>query len=96
MIENACPFAPGEAKPEVIPNSVNHRRVLGGLVNKKTLLLVVSLIVLTILYSMSYSDLNLQGSGVLYQDWYIVKMSFYSYIMSIFAFVIRENRRKNK
>lgn len=94
MIKNACPFAPGEIKPESIATPSNNQGVLKRIMNSRNLLLVLSLIFLTVLYTMSYSDLKWEGSSILYQDWYIVKMSFYTYAMSLISFFIRENRRK--
>jgi hypothetical protein len=94
MIKNACPFAPGEVKPDSIPTSSNNQAVLKRVLNKRNFLLVLSLVFLTVLYTLSYSNLKWEGSSVLYQDWYIVKMSFYTYAMSLISFFIRENRRK--
>ena len=96
MIENACQYPPGAVKPESIQGPRNQSDLLKKILNKKTLLLVVSLLALTILYSQNYSSLNWGGSPVLFQDWYIVKMSFYTYISGMITYYFREYRRKKK
>jgi len=95
MIENACPFAPGEVKPESIKGLKNQSSLLKHVLNKKTLVLIGSLIALIILYSRSYSSFNWDGSRVLFQDWYIVKMSFYTYLSGMITYYFKEYRQKN-
>jgi len=94
MIENACPFAPGEAKPKSITVKSNQEGLLKKLANRKLIALVLSLVVLIFVYSRSYSDLNWEGSNVLFNDLYIVKLSFYTYLTSLISFFIREHRKK--
>ena len=96
MIDNACPFAPGEMKPKSIPVNSNHTGVLKRITNGKLVVLVLSLVVLTLVYSFNYPDLNWEGSSVLFNDWYIVKMSLYTYATSLISFFIREQRRKQR
>jgi len=96
MIENACPFPPGAVKPESIHGPRDQSSLLKRILNKKTLFLIVSMIAVTILYSRSYSSFNWGGSPVLFQDWYIVKMSFYTYISGMITYYFREYRHKKK
>jgi len=96
MIKHACPFPPGVVKPESIQGPRDQSNLLKRILNKKTLFLIVSLIAVTILYSRSYSSLNWGGSPVLFQDWYIVKMSFYTYISGMITYYFREYRNKKK
>ena len=94
MIKNACPFAPGAVKPVSLGGSRDQSRVLKRLLNRKFLFLLISLIALTVLYGRSYSTLNWGGSPVLFQDWYIVKMSFYTYVSGMLSYFIRRYRQK--
>ncbi len=96
MIKNACPFAPGEIKPESMPTKQTREGFLKSLANKKTLLLVFCLVLLMLLYTSNYNELYMGGSSVLFQDGYIIKMSFYTYVSGLISFFIREHRRKNR
>jgi hypothetical protein len=96
MIENACPYAPGELKPESMPGPANNRGVLRRLRNGKTIALLFSIFALTLLYGYSYPSLNWGGSPVLFQDWYVVKMSIYTYLISMITYYFREYRTKNR
>ena len=96
MIENACQFPPGAVKPESIQGPRDQSSLLKKILNKRTLFLIVSLLALTVLYSRNYSSFNWGGSPVLFQDWYIVKMSFYTYISGMITYYFREHRRKKK
>ena len=96
MIKYACPFAPGAVKPESIRVHRDQPSLLKRILNKKTLFMILSLLALTILYSRSYSSLNWGGSPVLFQDWYIVKLSFYSYLSGMITYYFREYRNKKR
>lgn len=96
MIENACPYAPGVVKPESIPGPREQSGRVKRHLNGKLFLLVASLIALTLLYHYSYPSLNWGGSPVLFQDWYIVKMSLYTYVTGMITYYIREYRLKKK
>lgn len=95
MIEYACPFAPGAAKPESMERPRRKER-LSFLKNKKLIILVFSVLCLMIFYTSCYPYLEWEGSKVLYQDGYIIKMSFYTYISSMLTYFIREFRKNNK
>ena len=96
MIENACQFPPGATKPESIQGPRDQSNLLKKVLNIRILFLIVSLLALTVLYSRNYSSLNWGGSPVLFQDWYIVKMSFYTYISGMITYYFREHRHKKK
>ena len=96
MIENACPYAPGVVKPESIPSPREQSSMAKRVINRKSVLLVVSLVALTLLYRYSYPSLNWGGSPVLFQDWYIVKMSLYTYVTGMITYYIREYRLKKR
>jgi hypothetical protein len=94
-IVNACPFAPGVAKPASMavpsPAGLTMRR---RLVTWKSSVLVLSFVSLTLLYSYSYPTLNYSGVPVLFQDWFFIKMSLYTYVTSMLGFFIKKYRRK--
>jgi hypothetical protein len=96
MIKNACPFAPEAVKPVSIQSPRDRASVLKRFLNRKKLILLLSIVALTIVYSLNYSSLTWGGSSVLFQDWYIVKMSFYTYISGMVAHFIREYRIKKE
>jgi hypothetical protein len=96
MIENACPFAPDEIKPEVMTSASNSKGWIYKLINFKLIFVFLTLLALTLLYNYSYPSLEQVGSRVLYQDGYIVKMSFYTYMFGMISYFIRERRRKKR
>jgi len=96
MIENACPYAPGEVKPEVMKSAIRRDVSLMRLKNVKLLALLGSVLALTLLYRYSYPSLNWGGSPVLFQDWYIVKMSLYTYLLGMITHYIRRYQKQNR
>ncbi len=94
-IVNACPFAPGVAKPAsmAVPSpmglTMRRRRVTW-----KSSVLVLSFVSLMLLYSHSYPSLNYSGTPVLFQDWFFIKMSIYTYATSMLGFFIKKYRRR--
>ncbi|TRO52911.1 hypothetical protein E2P71_07065 [Candidatus Bathyarchaeota archaeon] len=96
MIENACPYAPGEVKPEAMQRSVQRNASLMRFRNVKLLALLGSVLTLTLLYVYSYPSFNWEGSPFLFQDWYIVKMSLYTYLFSMITHYIREYQKQNR
>jgi hypothetical protein len=94
-IVNACPFAPGAVKPATmeVPSQVGltmrRRRVTW-----KSSVLVLSFLSLVLLYSHSYPSLNYSGIPVLFQDWFFIKMSIYTYVTSMLGFFIKKYRRR--
>lgn len=96
MIENACPYAPDAVKPESIPGPRNQSNILKKILNKKSALLIASLLALTVLYTRNYSSLHWEGSPVLFQDWYIVKLSLYSYLTGMITYFVRKYRKERK
>ena len=94
MIKNACPFAPGASKPSSMPRPAKQRKsVLSGGTAKK-LILVLSLLALALLYAHAYPSPYWTGKSVWFQDWYIAKIGFYSYLITMIAYYFRLNRRK--
>jgi hypothetical protein len=94
-IVNACPFAPGVAKPaSMAAPSVPRLTMRRRLVSWKSTVLVLSFVSLTLLYSYSYPSLNYSGIPVLFQDGFFIKMSVYTYVTSMLGFYIKEYRRK--
>ena len=99
MIENACPYAPGEVKPEVMQSALRQEVFWVRFKNVKLLALLGSVLALTLMYSFSYPSLNWGGSPVLFQDWYIVKMSLYTYLLGMITYYFRaqaHQQKKNK
>ncbi len=96
-IMNACPFAPGLAKPASMPGPKLPRLSLRNkVVNRKTVILVLSLVSLTLLYSYNYPELNYSGKPLLFEDMYFIKLSLYTYVTSMVGYFIREHKRKRK
>ncbi len=96
-IINACPFAPGVAKPASmatpsVPGLTMRRR----LVNRKSSILVLSFVSLTLLYSHSYPSLNFSGTPFLFEDGFFIKMSIYTYVTSMLGYYLKEYKRRNK
>ena len=95
-ITNACPFAPRVAKPEsmstpYMPKLTMRRR----LVNRKSILLLLSFVSLTLLYSHSYPSLNYSGTPFLFEDGFFIRMSIYTYVTSMLGFFIKKYKRRN-
>ena len=66
------------------------------MVNRKAIILVLSLVSLTLLYSHNYPALNYSGTPLLFEDMYFIKMSLYTYITSMVGYFIREYKRKQR
>jgi hypothetical protein len=63
-------------------------------VNRKAIILVLSFVSLTLLYSYNYPSLNYSGTPLLFEDTYFIKLSIYSYIASMAGYFIREYKKK--
>ena len=100
MIEgiiNACPFAPGVTKPDSIPSpNVPRLSIRNKVINRKTIVLVLSLVSLTLLYSHNYPALNYSGKPLLFEDYYFIKLSMYSYVATMVGYFIREYKKKQR
>ncbi|MFA9437928.1 MAG: hypothetical protein ACEROO_12585, partial [Candidatus Bathyarchaeota archaeon] len=83
---NACPFAPGVAKPESMAAPSTRRLTMRRLVNWKSGLLVLSFVSLVLLYSHSYPSLNYSGTPFLFEDGFFIRMSLYTYASSMLGF----------
>ena len=93
-ITNACPFAPGVAKPGSMAAPFTPRLTMRRrLVNWKSGLLVLSFVSLVLLYSYSYPSLNYSGTPFLFEDGYFIRMSLYTYVSSMLGFFIKKYRR---
>ena len=94
-VVNACPFAPGAAKPSSMTTpsrpKVSMRK---RLVNRKSIVLVLSFVSLVLLYSHSYSSLNYSGTAFLFEGGFFIKMSLYTYVTSMLGFFIKEYKRR--
>ena len=91
---NACPFAPGVAKPGSMAAPFTPRLTMRRrLVNWKSGLLVLSFVSLVLLYSYSYPSLNYSGTPFLFEDGYFIRMSLYTYVSSMLGFFIKKYRR---
>lgn len=96
-IRNACPFAPGVAKPASMATpSYTRLTTWRRLVNWKSSILVLSFVGLILLYSHSYPSLNYSGTPLLFEDGFFIKMSIYTYVTSMLGFYIKEYKRRNK
>jgi threonine/homoserine/homoserine lactone efflux protein len=96
-IVNACPFAPGVAKPASMRGpSLPKISLWNKMVNRKTIILVLSFVSLTLLYSYNYPALNYSGKSLLFEDMFFIKLSLYTYITSMVGYYIREYKRKQR
>lgn len=94
---NACPFAPGVVKPASMQAPKLPRLTLRNkMVNRKSVILVLSLVSLTLLYSYNYPALNYSGTPILFEDSYFIKLSLYSYVASMVGHFIKEYKRNQK
>jgi len=94
-IVNACPFAPGVAKPaSMAAPRVPRLTMRNRLVNRKSTVLVLSFVSLVLLYSYSYPSLNYSGTPFLYEEGYFLKMSLYTYVTSMLGFFVKKFRRR--
>lgn len=92
-IVNACPYAPGVAKPESmarpsLPTLMLRRR----LINWRSCLLLISFVGLVLLYGYSYPSLDFSGTPFLFEDGFFIKMSLISYVTSMLGFFIKKYR----
>ncbi len=96
-IINACPFAPGVAKPASMDTpSLPRLMMRKRLVNWKSSLLVLSFVSLVLLYRHSYPSLNYSGTPFLFEDSFFIKMSIYTYVTSMLGFFIKKYRSRNR
>ncbi len=92
-IVNACPFAPGVAKPESMVTPEMPRFTLRNrLVNRKSIFLVLSFMGLALVYGHSYPSLNYPGTPFMYEESYFLKMSLYTYVYGMLGFFIKKYR----
>ena len=91
---NACPFAPGTAKPASMATpSLPRLTMRKRLVTWKSTILVLSFVSLVLLYNYSYPSLNFSGKPLLFEDWFFIKMSLYTYVTGMLGFFIKKYRR---
>ena len=90
-IVNACPFAPGAVKPASM--AVPRLAVGKGLVNRKSAFLALLFVGLVLLYGYSYPSLNYSVTPFPYDDGYFLRMSLYTYAVSMLGFFIKKYRR---
>ena len=94
---NACPFAPGVAKPVSMPRPDLPRLSLRSRVfNWKNTVLALSFMTLVLMYIYNYPQLEYSGMPLLFEDYYFVKMSLYGYAASMIGFYIREHKKKQR
>ena len=96
MIENACPFAPGDIKPKKIDSPSIEKRLVSRIVNVRFIILLLTFLALTLLYNYYYLPNIWNSTPIVLQDYFIVKMSFYTYISGMISHFIRERKRKER
>jgi len=97
---NACPFPPGEPKPEAMdvaprPRTLLLRRLMSG----RALALALAFMALTAVYVYSYQDINLPNKSLMYQPEFAVALSMYTYASVMITHFIkryRDRARKNR
>ena len=95
-IINACPFAPGITKPASMDTPSISKLTRRRLVNRKSIVLVLSFVSLILLYSYSYPSLNYSGTPFLFEEGFFIRMSLYTYVTSMLGFYIKEYKRRNR
>lgn len=94
---NACPFAPGVAKPASMPGPKLQRFSLREKVfNWKTMILGLSMGTMMVMYIYNYPHLEFSGKPFLFEELYFLKMSMYGYVASMVGFYIREYKKKQR
>jgi len=94
---NACPFAPGIAKPASIPRPNLPRFSLRARVlNWKTITLGLAMVTMMAMYIYNYPYLEFSGKPFLFEDFYFLKMSMYTYVASMVGHFIREYKKKQR
>jgi hypothetical protein len=94
---NACPFAPGVAKPVSMPRpDIPRLSLWNRVVNRKNLVLGLSMVTLMLMYIYNYPSLDFSGMPLLFEDYYFVKMSMYGYVASMIGYYIREYKKKQR
>ena len=92
----ACPFAPGELKPDSIYVAPGHNRDHRKTLTRKIVFIVVAMVGLAFLYSYIYSDFSLTGEPMLYWDDFVFSLGVYTYLSFMVAFFIKQHKRKMK
>lgn len=92
---NACPFPPGEPKPEAMdvaprPRTPLLRRLMSG----RTLALALAFIALTALYVHSYQNMSLPDKSLMYQPDFAAALSMYTYASVMLTYFIRRYRNR--
>lgn len=95
-LTEACPFAPGEIKPDSIyvphGNSSDSRRAL----TLRIVIVVIAMFGLALLYSYVYNDLSFTGEPMIFWDEFIFSLGIYTYVSCMLVFFIRQYKRKTK
>ncbi len=92
----ACPSAPGITKPASMDTRSIFKRTRRRLVNRKSIVLVLSFVSLILLYSYSYPSLNYSGTPFLFEDDFFIRMSLYTYVTSMLGFYIKKYKCRNR
>ena len=90
---NACPFPPGEPKPEAMdvaprPRTPLLRRLMSG----RALTLALAFIALTATYVYSYQNMSLPDKSLMYQPDFVAALSMYTYASVMLTYFIRRYR----
>jgi hypothetical protein len=96
MIKNACPYPPGERKPKTMPPPIAGNGQMKNLYTLKNLIIILCFLTLILIYTQNYHMLDQSNKPVLFQDWYTIKMSIYTYTSIMLTHFIRQHKRKQK
>lgn len=92
----ACPFAPGEIKPDSIYVPHGHGDENRRSLTLKIVIVVIAMVGLALIYNFVYNDLSLTNEPILLWDDFVLSLGIYTYVSCMLVFFIRQYKRKIK
>jgi len=92
---NACPFPPGEPKPEAMehaPRRINPRALL----NRRSLALTLAFFALVALYVYGSPGMSSNTESLLNQKNFVISLSLYTYVSVMLTHFIKLYKKKQK
>lgn len=95
-LSEACPFAPGEIKPESIYVPHGHASDSRKALTLRIVIVVIAMFGLALLYSYFYNDLSLTREPMIFWDEFVLSLGIYTYVSCMLVFFIMQYKRKTK
>ena len=92
---NACPFPPGEPKPDAM-EAAPRRRQPRALLGRRLLTLALALIALVSLYVYRSPAMSPNAKPLLYQENFAIRLSLYTYASVMLTHFIRRYRGRSR